>query len=275
MGSPSGAFSISAFVQKDDVDNRIALRIYYMIADCFLRQADSYREEKNIILLFIMLMKFSSLMSETIPCHRDYLVSLKRERLSFEKKLLNALTELETLKPTVESLIEEQNRKHMKKVAEADQVQYPSNLDLTAVDEMPTPAEMPRFLPVPRHCFLDPTIGLRDQWQPPSTDSGVQYPSNLDLTLVDEMPTPAEMPRFLPVPRHCFLDPTIGLRDQWQPPSTDSGVQYPSNLDLTLVDEMPTPAEMPRFLPVPRHCFLDPTIGLCDQWQPPSTDSGV
>ncbi|XP_058079678.1 probable aquaporin PIP2-2 isoform X2 [Magnolia sinica] len=139
MRSSSGAFCISAYVQKNDVDNQTDLEIYYMIADSFLRRADIYREEKKIMLLYIMLMKFSSLMSETIPCHRDYLVSLKRERLSFKKKLLNALTELEMLEPTVKSLIEEPNRKCRKKVAKSDQVQYPSNLDLTPVEvEMPS-----------------------------------------------------------------------------------------------------------------------------------------
>ncbi|XP_058091498.1 AMSH-like ubiquitin thioesterase 1 isoform X4 [Magnolia sinica] len=194
MRSSSGAFSISANAQKVDVDNRIALRYYYRIADNLLRQADIYREEKNIIDLYIMLMRFSSLISETIPCHRDFQVSLKRERLSFKKKLLNALTELETLKPTVQSLIEELNRKRMKKVAKSDQVQYPSNLALTPV-EIPSSLSVPRPKEetLSRHSILGPN-GLRGQWQPPSTDTGVQYPSNLDLTPV-EMPSliqPAE-----------------------------------------------------------------------------------
>ncbi|XP_058091496.1 AMSH-like ubiquitin thioesterase 1 isoform X2 [Magnolia sinica] len=291
MRSSSGAFSISANAQKVDVDNRIALRYYYRIADNLLRQADIYREEKNIIDLYIMLMRFSSLISETIPCHRDFQVSLKRERLSFKKKLLNALTELETLKPTVQSLIEELNRKRMKKVAKSDQVhqifsngsslewpavkkqiqtnyeirqvQRPVGRDVISqgswgqVDKFSHSPSMegqirvlslsvprPKEETLSRHSILGPN-GLRGQWQPPSTNRGVQYPSNLALT-------PVEIPSSLSVPRpkeetlsrHSILGPN-GLRGQWQPPSTDTGVQYPSNLDLTPV-EMPSliqPAE--------------------------------
>ncbi|XP_058091497.1 AMSH-like ubiquitin thioesterase 1 isoform X3 [Magnolia sinica] len=231
MRSSSGAFSISANAQKVDVDNRIALRYYYRIADNLLRQADIYREEKNIIDLYIMLMRFSSLISETIPCHRDFQVSLKRERLSFKKKLLNALTELETLKPTVQSLIEELNRKRMKKVAKSDQVHQifsnGSSLEWPAVKkQIQTNYEIRQVQrPVGRDVISQGSWGQVDKFShSPSMEGQIRV---LSLSV----PRPKEET----LSRHSILGPN-GLRGQWQPPSTNRGVQYPSNLALTPVE---------------------------------------
>ncbi|CAK8577869.1 unnamed protein product [Lathyrus sativus] len=68
----SGMINIAASAQKLDVDNRIALRFYYRVADNILWQADIFRAEKNIIDLYVLLLRFSSLASETIPRHREY-----------------------------------------------------------------------------------------------------------------------------------------------------------------------------------------------------------
>ncbi|XP_065637642.1 AMSH-like ubiquitin thioesterase 1 isoform X3 [Quercus suber] len=108
----SQSINIAASAQRLDVDNRITLRYYFRIADNILKQADIFRREKNIIDLYIMLLRFSSLVSETIPCHRDYRGSLQSQKVYLKKKLLATLTELEELKPAVQQKIDELNKKH-------------------------------------------------------------------------------------------------------------------------------------------------------------------
>ncbi|KAH0457826.1 hypothetical protein IEQ34_013141 [Dendrobium chrysotoxum] len=116
----TGIISIAASAPKLDVDNRISLRNYYRIANNLIKQADIYREEKNIIDLYVMLLRFSSLITETIPYHRDYHVSLQGERIIFKKKLLHVITELEALKPEVQQRLEELNRKSRSQVSRWD-----------------------------------------------------------------------------------------------------------------------------------------------------------
>ncbi|MQL95787.1 hypothetical protein Taro_028459, partial [Colocasia esculenta] len=55
------------------------------LSDCLFSQASIYREEKNLIDLYIILLRFSSLMCETIPLHRDYQLLLQKERSFFKK----------------------------------------------------------------------------------------------------------------------------------------------------------------------------------------------
>ncbi|PNX71807.1 amsh-like ubiquitin thioesterase 1-like protein [Trifolium pratense] len=109
--SSSGAINIAMSAQKLEVDNRISLRFYYRIADNILRQADIFRAEKNIIDLYVMLLRFSSLASETIPRHREYRSSPQSKKQSLKKGLLISLNELETLKPLVQQKINELNSK--------------------------------------------------------------------------------------------------------------------------------------------------------------------
>ncbi|KAL5745107.1 hypothetical protein ACOSP7_026253 [Xanthoceras sorbifolium] len=85
MSSSSKTINIPAIVRRLDVDNRIPLRFYYRIADDALKQAGIYRAEKNIIDLYVMLLRFSSLVSETIPHHRDYRASLQSNRVALKK----------------------------------------------------------------------------------------------------------------------------------------------------------------------------------------------
>jgi len=102
--------SIAASTQKVDVDNRMSLRYYYRIADNMLKQANIYREEKNLIDLYIILLRFSSLITETIPHHQDYQTSYPKEKTEYRKKLLNVVSELEALKPVVQRQVDELNK---------------------------------------------------------------------------------------------------------------------------------------------------------------------
>ncbi|KAF8015581.1 hypothetical protein BT93_H1179 [Corymbia citriodora subsp. variegata] len=95
--------NVNSVAPRVEVDNRIPLHYYYRIADNLLKQANVYREEKNIMDLYIILLRFSSLVSETIPFHRDYQLLHPKERSTYRKKLLDVLDELESLKIPVSS----------------------------------------------------------------------------------------------------------------------------------------------------------------------------
>ncbi|KAL3677530.1 hypothetical protein R1sor_027478 [Riccia sorocarpa] len=95
-----------------DVDHRLPLRIYYRAADSILRQAAIYRKEHNLIDLYVLLLRFSSLVMETIPQHRDYRTFYGREKQDFRKRVLDILNELEALKPRVQAEVERINSSH-------------------------------------------------------------------------------------------------------------------------------------------------------------------
>ncbi|KAF6156997.1 hypothetical protein GIB67_039758 [Kingdonia uniflora] len=101
---------INAMARKVDVDNRIHLHYYYRIADNLLKQACIYREEKNLVDLYLILLRFSSLVSETIPLHRDYQVLLPKHRSIYKKKLWDVIKELESLKSNVHHQVDELNK---------------------------------------------------------------------------------------------------------------------------------------------------------------------
>ncbi|GAB2268141.1 ZINC FINGER protein, variant 2 [Dionaea muscipula] len=113
MSQPAKPINISAITRKIDVDNRIPLRYYYRIADTLLKQADIYRGERNIVDLFVILLRYSSLVSETIPLHRDYQILHSRERAMFKTKLLSMLDELESLKPEFQHRLNELNKAYI------------------------------------------------------------------------------------------------------------------------------------------------------------------
>lgn len=76
---------LDSITRRVEVDNRIPLRYYYRIADNLLKQASIYRAENNVVDLYIILLRFISLISETIPYHRDYQASLPNERAAFKR----------------------------------------------------------------------------------------------------------------------------------------------------------------------------------------------
>ncbi|KAG0616112.1 hypothetical protein M758_5G091200 [Ceratodon purpureus] len=108
-----GALSIAAKTKKLDVDNRFSLKYYYRTADNLLKQAQIYRDEGNLIDYYILLLRFSSLVSETIPEHRDYRTYLA-ENKDYRRKLLDVITELEKLKPEIQKQVDQYNKKFVK-----------------------------------------------------------------------------------------------------------------------------------------------------------------
>ncbi|CAN1856541.1 AMSH-like ubiquitin thioesterase 1 [Linum perenne] len=181
--SSSDRINVAASARRLDVDNRISLRFYYRIADNVLRQAYIFRQEKNIIDLYIMLLRFSSLVSETIPCHREFKSSSQAKKLSLKKQLLGALQELEKLKPAVQQKINELNHNH---TYQASSLQRPSNLQVSLAKpvaeqfgRMSLSFPRPKDETLSKHSIFGPN-GLYGNWQPPSTDKRVTLPVKKD-----------------------------------------------------------------------------------------------
>ncbi|CAL4965349.1 unnamed protein product [Urochloa decumbens] len=102
-----GVFDIEAMAPVIVVDHSIRLPNYFRIADSLLTQANVYRAEKNLIQLYVLLLRYSSLLCETIPKHRDYRTFKSGEKDFFKKKLLDVIAELESLKPVIQQKITE------------------------------------------------------------------------------------------------------------------------------------------------------------------------
>lgn len=112
MSSGKNPINIREAARKIEVDHRIPLQNYYKIADNLLKEANTRRQENNIIDLYILLLRYAGLVTETIPFHRDYSTSDHREKISYKKKLLDVLRELECLRPEVEREINKVSREH-------------------------------------------------------------------------------------------------------------------------------------------------------------------
>ncbi|RWW17634.1 hypothetical protein GW17_00018426, partial [Ensete ventricosum] len=123
------AIDINALAQKVEVDNRISLPFYYRIADNLLKQARIYREEKNLIDLYIILLRFSRMVY-----NNQLLLTFFK---SFQK-LLDVMNELESLKPEVQRQVDKLNREHTFQTAGQKSVSY-----------SPVPAKE-HIVPIPR-----------------------------------------------------------------------------------------------------------------------------
>eukprot|EP00887_Chlorella_sp_A99_P001523 scaffold8.g1523.t1 len=89
---------LAAAAPTRPVNNLISLDKYYRSARLLLRQAQQYREHHNQEQLYVMLMRFVSLVVETLPHHRSYLQS-DADYQALRKRVLNeAFPELERLK---------------------------------------------------------------------------------------------------------------------------------------------------------------------------------
>lgn len=224
--APSGrAININASAQKVAVDNRISLHYYYRIAENLLRQASVYREEKNLIDLYIILLRYSSLVCETIPSHRDYHSLLPKEKGVFKKKLLDVISELESLKPVVQRQVDELN----KGILQSDgggRGLYDSSPTWKQISRIPS-SQQPstKSLPQPprkhnnERTQVTPLENLQLDRQLPKSSFSLPYPKEETLS------------------RHSVLGPN-GLRSQWTGPITGIRVQYPSNVDLSAQSEI-------------------------------------
>jgi len=228
MRAPSKALSIAASTQKVDVDNRMSLRYYYRIADNMLKQANIYREEKNLIDLYIILLRFSSLVTETIPHHQDYQTSYPKEKAEYRKKLLNVVSELEALKPAVQRQVDELNKtfasSSSSKGASDASLEWPPRRNqvlLTYDNEK-------------GHGSTGVNGTLQNSWKANDLSRDRWYSNRIEdrfKNLSFSIPPPKEET----LSRHSLLGPN-GLRGQWQAPISGTRVQYPSHGDLTPIE---------------------------------------
>ncbi|CAN4086694.1 unnamed protein product [Withania somnifera] len=178
--SSSGQINIAASTKKLDVDHRIALRIYYRIADNVLKQ-----------------------------------------------KLLNAVAELEELKPIVQRKLEELNRISTYQVNKGNNHHQNNLLGFSGV-----------FSPANK---LSYKIWETNKIAAPVREFGSQVPTTtqfLPVKPVDEhirrLSLSIPRPKDETLNRHSILGPN-GLRGQFQLPASDREVSYPSNFDFTPV----------------------------------------
>ncbi|XP_031128652.1 AMSH-like ubiquitin thioesterase 3 [Ipomoea triloba] len=225
MSRPS--INVSFMTRKVDVDNRIPLRNYYRIADNILRQANIYRGEKNIIDLYIMLLRYSSLLTETIPCHRDYQTLYPKERTSSRKTLLRVLDELEALKPTFLRQVNELEKRQVKA--------QPYQLESSEI----TPTVSSRNSLGRPALDNKASSGYDNKWVVSSTTSkwkqNNDHPQVSSLNSIDlqfqKLSLSLPLPKQETLSRHSLLGPN-GLHGQWHGPSAEIKVNYPTNTYL-------------------------------------------
>ncbi|XP_061344915.1 AMSH-like ubiquitin thioesterase 1 [Gastrolobium bilobum] len=225
MRCSSETINIAASTQKLDVDNRIALRFYYRIADNILKQAAIFRAEKNIVDLYIMLLRFSSLVSETIPRHRDYRTSAQSKKESLRKKLLYSVNELENLKPLVQQKISEFNSRQAYQHNGWEKCHSNNLMDISPVKKQTLASydQIKAVRPTTGEYVYRGSRGQQFSYVRPVEENM----RKLSLTL----PHPKEET----LSRHSILGPN-GLNGQWRPPTSDKGVRYPTIVDLSPVE---------------------------------------
>eukprot|EP00899_Mesostigma_viride_P018889 jgi/Mesvir1/27000/Mv25919-RA.2 len=97
----SAAAALAAQAGKEVVSPGIPLRCYYRSAHNVRRQAEISLLEGHIKQGYVYLLKFTSLMLETIPRHKDYNKELLGERAELTKHVKVAMAKLETLRPII------------------------------------------------------------------------------------------------------------------------------------------------------------------------------
>ncbi|KAM4116529.1 hypothetical protein ACJW30_02G056800 [Castanea mollissima] len=228
--------NVDSIARRIEVDNRIPLRHYYRIADNLLKQASIYREEKNVVDLYIILLRYSSLVSETIPFHRDYQVLLPKERIKYKKRLLAVLDELESLKPEFQRLVDELNEGHSGAgLPQLDGLESNSfgseiySLEWPAVNKNSYSSVDNRQLA---------SVAPQSSWKYKNDHSQVFSSNSMQIDKqFQKLYFGLVAPKKETLSRHSFLGPN-GLRGQWLGPTSGMKVQYPSNTGLTLTENL-------------------------------------
>ncbi|CAL4956487.1 unnamed protein product [Urochloa decumbens] len=220
-----GDVSIESLSRPVAVDHRISIQHYFRIADNLRRQADVYREENNLLDLYIILLRYSSLLIETIPKHHDYNSFRAREKEFLKKgphnsqKLRNVVNELESLKPVVHQQFANHN---------SEGAEEPNGLHGTGTEQyIPSPY-------MPKSLAGSPT-GLQQKLLSSSKHQAAPLqnvqPERQLIKQYSTLPYPKEET----LSRHSILGPN-GLHGQWAGPVTGIRIEYPRNPELTQTD---------------------------------------
>eukprot|EP00850_Spirogloea_muscicola_P003100 SM000012S25362 [mRNA] locus=s12:628484:632795:- [translate_table: standard] len=214
--------------RKLEVDNRLPIKYYYRSADNVLRQASVYRAEDNVLELYVLLLRFSSLIMETIPAHREYHASFPHERADFLKRLREVVTELERLQPKAKQII--------------------SAIERGARSAALAPPRQSAFAAPSGASYacsgdaMDFLTGSPD-WSAPARSQPAGPPSHPDLSSsLRNMSLSIPSPREETLSRHSFLQ-LPSQRARAEPSRVLERVQYPSYIDST-------PIEMPSLQPL-------------------------
>ncbi|KAL8244471.1 hypothetical protein R6Q59_010729 [Mikania micrantha] len=216
LGKP---INVNAMARKIDVDDRIPLRNYYRIADNLLKQAHIYRDEQNVIDLYIILLRYSSLVLDTIKFHRDYNVLCSKERAYCKKQLLVVVNELESLKPEFSRQVDRLNKGYTR--TENDQP------NAMLVDSLAI--FFGHYLSRVYLCCCKFQNMEMLSWNQNYGNTQNKQSSSIDMQFQKLSLLPP--PRQETLSRHSLLGPN-GLRGQWSNPSTQMKVQYPAYADL-------------------------------------------
>ncbi|KAF0929111.1 hypothetical protein E2562_015218 [Oryza meyeriana var. granulata] len=236
MGPPQpargGGIDIEACARPIAVDHRIKLPYYFRIAGNLLRQAKIYRDEKNLVDLYVILLRYSSLICETIPKHRDYPAFKLREVDFFrlaphdQSKLIEVLSELESLKPVVQRQIAEHNK------ARGGAIESNSTNGTFAVNNI---SGQHMATPYTYQPFVGSNNGSLQRFVPGGNHQAAPLMSTQPDRLTRKQLVNLPFPKEETLARHSILGPN-GLHGQWTGPVTAIKVQYPSNLDLIKSD---------------------------------------
>eukprot|EP00798_Chlamydomonas_sp_ICE-L_P025469 gene25469-11129_t len=101
---PSLVDHLNLQAPKKPVSAILSLSKYYVAADLLLRQAHTYRAAKNDEQLYVILMRFASLILETIPSHHDFKKANPDSKYMELKKSLMAryMSELEAIRVSLQ-----------------------------------------------------------------------------------------------------------------------------------------------------------------------------
>ncbi|KAL1334894.1 hypothetical protein HN51_063846 [Arachis hypogaea] len=223
---------LDSIARRVEVDNRIPLRYYYRIADNLLKQASIYRQENNIVDLYIILLRFSSLVSETIPYHRDYQASLHNERAAYKKRLLAVIDELEALRPEFKLLVNKLNNSHLEAPLPGE-----NSFNMALPSSANSSLEWPpvnKSSNSPMDFRQSAGLGSHSSWK---YNNNVSFSNSIPIDKqFQKLSLSVPPPKKETLSRHSFLGPS-GLRGQWLGPSAEIKVQYPSSTDLTHVKD--------------------------------------
>uniref|UniRef100_A0A061RST2 Associated molecule with the sh3 domain of stam 1 isoform protein n=1 Tax=Tetraselmis sp. GSL018 TaxID=582737 RepID=A0A061RST2_9CHLO len=100
---PSRSQQLAAKAIKKRVRPVLGLRYYYRSAELLLQQADSYRRQKNEDELYVMLLRYASLVLETIPDHSDFRNGVDSKYQELKAKASPVIEELERLKLSLDT----------------------------------------------------------------------------------------------------------------------------------------------------------------------------
>ncbi|CAA3031029.1 AMSH-like ubiquitin thioesterase 1 [Olea europaea subsp. europaea] len=170
---------------------------------------------------------------DTIPRHQDYRASPQSDKVYLKKKLINAIADLVELKPAVQVKVQELHSRKQPSANQNNALESSLGSPVVKQEGWNTYSRTKTSPPVASEFAYQ---GLKTQHL-----SLVKPMEQHHRRISWSIPRPKDKT----LARHSILGP-IGLCGQWQPPSSNYKVEYPSNLDLT-------PIQAPSCLEQPCH----------------------